>query len=72
MRKINLKNIVWKEGKYYVAQCLNLDVSSFGKSKQEALANLEEAVELYLEDAGSVKITNVERPEVVKTSLQYA
>jgi predicted RNase H-like HicB family nuclease len=47
MRKINLKNVVWKEGKYYVAQCLNVDVSSFGKTKKEALSALEEALELY-------------------------
>ena len=50
MRKIDLKNIVWKEGKYYVAQCLNVDVSSFGKTKKEALAALDEALELYFED----------------------
>ena len=51
MRKIDLQNVVWKEGKYYVAQCLNVDVSSFGKTKKDALANLQEALELYLEDA---------------------
>jgi len=72
MRKINLKNIVWKEGKYYVAQCLNVEVSSFGKTKKEALDNLEETLELYLEDVKSLKITRVERPELVKTSMQYA
>jgi len=49
MKKINFKNIVWKEGKYYVAQCLNIDVSSFGKTKKEALENLKEALELYFE-----------------------
>ena len=26
-----------KEGKYYVAQCLNVDVSSLGKTKKETL-----------------------------------
>ena len=50
MRKIDLKNVVWKEGKYYVAQCLNVDVSIFGKTKKEALAALDEALELYFED----------------------
>lgn len=50
MRKIDLKNVVWKEGKYYVAPCLNVDVSSFGKTKKQALANLDEALELYFED----------------------
>ncbi len=37
---INLEHIVWKEGQYYVTQCLNVDVSSFGETKQEALTNL--------------------------------
>jgi predicted RNase H-like HicB family nuclease len=50
MRKIDLKNVVWKEGGYYVAQCLNVDVSSFGKTKKEALCALDEALELYFED----------------------
>ena len=51
MKRLNLKNILWKEGKYYVAQCLNVDVSSFGKTKTEALKNIKEALDLYFEDA---------------------
>ncbi len=69
MQKINLKNVVWKEGKYYVAQCLNVDVSSFGKTKEEALANLDEALELYFEDEKPVRLTKVERPELITLSL---
>lgn len=46
---MNFKNVVWKEGKYYVAQCLNIDVSSFGDTKKQALSNLDEALELYFE-----------------------
>lgn len=72
MRKIDLKSVVWKEGKYYVAQCLNVDVSSFGKTKKDALANLDEALELYFEDVEIQKVVKVERPEVVKLSLNYA
>ncbi len=71
-KKIDLKNVVWKEGKYYVAQCLNVDVSSFGKTKKEALANLDEALELYLEDVKNSEIVKVERPELVKLSLRHA
>ncbi len=56
MQKIKLKNIVWKEGKYYVAQCLNVEVSSFGKNKEEALSNLDEALELYFEDEKNLKV----------------
>jgi predicted RNase H-like HicB family nuclease len=50
MRKIDLIIAVWREGKHYVAQCLNIDVSSFGKTKKEALHNIDEALELYFED----------------------
>lgn len=46
----NIKYIIYKEGKYYVSQCLNVDVSSFGESVDEALENLKEALELYFED----------------------
>jgi len=72
MTKMNLKNVVWKEGKYYVAQCLNVDISSFGKTKQAALKNLREALELYFEDVKPTKIVKIERPEVVKTSFTHA
>ena len=56
MKKLSLKNILWKEGKHYVAQCLNVDVSSFGKTKAEALKNIKEALDLYFEDAKFPKI----------------
>lgn len=46
----NLKYLIYREGDYYVSQCLNVEVSSFGATIDEALANLKEAVELYLED----------------------
>lgn len=41
--------VVWNEDKYYVARCLNVEVSSFGESTAEAIRNLKEAVELYFE-----------------------
>ena len=51
MQEVALKNIVWQEGKYFVAQCLNVDISSFGETRAEALANLNEALQLFFEDA---------------------
>jgi len=68
MKKVNFRNVVWKEGKYYVAQSLNIDVSSFGKNRKEAIHNLFEALELYLEDAKPSSISKVERPEIVAFS----
>ena len=72
MRKINLKNVVWKEGKYYVSQCLNVDISSFGKTKKEALANLNEALELYFEDIENPQVNQIFRPEIVDFPFSYA
>jgi predicted RNase H-like HicB family nuclease len=45
-----IKYCIYEEQPYYVAQCLNVDVSSFGDTAESALANLKEAVELYFED----------------------
>jgi predicted RNase H-like HicB family nuclease len=45
----SIKYCVYKEPPYYVAQCLNVDVSSFGETVDEAIANLKEAVELHFE-----------------------
>ena len=50
----NLKYIIYREGDYYVSQCLNIEVASFGTSIDEALSNLKEAVALYLEDDKSL------------------
>ncbi|HBW21561.1 MAG: type II toxin-antitoxin system HicB family antitoxin [Streptosporangiaceae bacterium] len=41
---------VHREEDWYVAQCLEVDVASQGQSIDEALANLAEAVELYLDE----------------------
>ncbi len=64
MKTRQLKNVVWQEGQYYVAQCLNIEVSSFGESKIEALKNLEEAIALYFEDNDEPDIHEVESPEL--------
>jgi len=40
---------VWREGDWYVTQCLDVDVASQGETEEEALDNLKEALELYLE-----------------------
>jgi len=53
---LELSAVVRREGRLYVALCPEFDVASQGKSVEEALANLKEALELYLEDE------DVERP----------
>lgn len=71
-KSIQLQNVVWKEGKFYVAQCLNVDLSSFGKDKKEALDNLSEALELYFEDQKRTNIVKIENPSIVKRQFQNA
>jgi predicted RNase H-like HicB family nuclease len=41
--------VVYREEEFFVSQCLNVDVSSFGNTREEAVANLKEAVELHFE-----------------------
>jgi predicted RNase H-like HicB family nuclease len=45
---------LWREGDLWVAQCLQVDVASQGETGEEALANLEEALELFLGTLRSV------------------
>jgi predicted RNase H-like HicB family nuclease len=50
--KSGLHALTWREGKLFVAKCLEVEVVSQGKTKLEAIKNLEEALELYFEDEG--------------------
>ena len=68
-KPIQLKIVVWKEGRHHVAQCLNVDISSFGKTKKEALINIHEALELYFEDTSPKNLAIIEKPELAKLSV---
>jgi predicted RNase H-like HicB family nuclease len=52
---------VWREGDWYVSQCLEIDVASQGETEEEALSNLKEALELHLEPP------NATRPPKLRT-----
>ena len=47
-----LSALITIEDGIYVAQCLEFDVASQGGSEQEALDNLQEAAQLYMEELG--------------------
>nr|CBH36728.1 conserved hypothetical protein, UPF0150 family [uncultured archaeon] len=51
MKKYNLTATIWKEEGVYVSKCPELGVASCGDTPEEALGNLKEAVELYLDNA---------------------
>lgn len=55
---------VWKEGEWFVAQCLEVDVASQGKTESEALENLSEALKLHFTPPCATEIPRVRRVEV--------
>jgi predicted RNase H-like HicB family nuclease len=40
---------VWRQGDWFVSQCLDIDVASQGRTEEEALDNLRESLELHFE-----------------------
>jgi len=58
---MRLTAAVTREGSFYVARCLEVEVTSQGESLDDALANLKEALELYFED--------VPQPVTVETPI---
>jgi predicted RNase H-like HicB family nuclease len=64
MEYIALSFVVHREGEYYVSECLELGVSSFGTTEDQAIANLGDATEVYLntlEDLGETRLVLKER-----------
>lgn len=55
-------SIITKDGRWYVAQCVELGVVSQGTSPKAAEKNLKEAVELYLEDLPKAKRAKIAKP----------
>ena len=48
MKRKFTARITW-EGDWFVAQCLEVDIASQGRTEEEALDNLKEALSLYFE-----------------------
>ena len=51
MKSFRLTGVFWHEGSLVVSKCPEVGVASCGETVEEALANLREAVELYLDNA---------------------
>src|SRR5205823_4632525 len=51
--------VLYREAEFIVAQYLNVEVSSFGATREEAVASLKEAVELYFEGESGNDFTPV-------------
>ncbi len=55
---------VSKDGDWYVAQCLEVDVASQGETVEDALANLREAIELHFEPPTATIVPEIRPIEV--------
>jgi len=59
--------IIQKEENWYVAKCLDNNIASQGKTIEEAMENLREALELYMQDEEPVQ-----PKEIFITTLEVA
>ena len=62
--KRTLTASVTKEGNWYVAQCLEVDVASQSETVDDALANLREALELHFEPPTATVVPDIRPIEV--------
>ena len=67
MKKQTLHTIVWKENKLFIARFVEFELASQGKTKEEAITNLKEALTLYLEDE---KVAGLRFPSVEEVTTQ--
>ena len=65
--KIKYNVIIQKEENWYVAKCIENSVASQGKTIEESLKNLKEAIELYYETEEPIEPT-----EVLITTVEVA
>ena len=72
MKNLKLKSLVYKEGKRWNAQCLEVEIASHGATKKSALSNLNEALELYFEDVKPTTKQSITQPDIVTLNIQYA
>lgn len=55
---------VWREEQWFVAQCVEVDVASHGRTEEESLTHLREALELYFEPPTATIVPQVRSIEV--------
>jgi len=60
----NFNAVITKEGDWYIAQCLEVDVASQGETEDEALRNLNEALLLHFTPPVATVLPNVRHFEL--------
>lgn len=64
--------IIEKEDDDFVALCPELDIASQAESVEEAKSNLQEAIELFLENASVDEVSNRLKSDIFITNMQIA
>ena len=67
-----LTAVIEREGDGYVALCPELDIASQGDTVEESQHNLQEAVQLFLEEASPSEIRQRLQDEIYVTSIEVA
>ncbi|MBF4696067.1 type II toxin-antitoxin system HicB family antitoxin [Fusibacter ferrireducens] len=65
---VKITAIIQKEEDWYVAKCVENNVASQGKTIEDAISNLTEAVQLYYEDDDAI----IENHQTLITTLEVA
>ena len=77
VKTFHLTAVIWPEGKRYVSHCPEIGVSSFGRTPAAARRALQEAVELWIENAKELGLlkdirSTLESGERYATPLEVA
>ena len=67
-----LTAVIERDGNGYVALCPELDIASQGDTVEESQHDLQEAVQLFLEEASPSEIRQRLQGEVYVTSIEVA
>jgi predicted RNase H-like HicB family nuclease len=62
--KKDMSYVVWAEADWFVAQCLDVDVASQGRTEDEAIDNLKEALVLHFRPPVATIIPNIRKFEL--------
>jgi len=62
--KRDFNAVVWQEGEWFIAQCLDVDIASQGETEKEALENLRDALQLHFTPPVATLLPNVQKIEL--------
>jgi len=63
--KHNIKAHIYRGEEYYIAECAEISVITQGKTLDETIANLQEAVHLHLDGEDLAEYDLVENPAIL-------